>query len=87
MATQAAHDPKHGLHPWLRIEDHSSIHSCRGPAVNFVRVWVRALARVRSSQQLRISTPQHESLTVDAFRFAWSKRPEAVGWRRVSAWR
>ena len=28
MATLAAHDPRHGLHSWLRIEDHSPIHSC-----------------------------------------------------------
>ena len=47
-AEENAHDPRHGPHPWLRIEDHPSIHSCRGPAINFVRVWVRALARVRS---------------------------------------
>ena len=52
MATLAAYDPRHGLHPWFRIEDHPSIHSCRGGAINFVRVWVRALARVRSRPAL-----------------------------------
>ena len=52
MATLAAYDPGHGLHPWFGIEDHPSIHSCRGPAINFVGVWVRALARVRSRPAL-----------------------------------
>ena len=79
MATLAAHDPRHGLNPWLRIEDHPSIHSCRGPAINFVRVWVRALARSGVGQQLRNSAPQHESLTIVALRYTRSKCPEAVG--------
>ena len=35
MATLAAYDPGHGLHPWFRIEEHPSIHNCRGPAINF----------------------------------------------------
>ena len=61
MATLATHDPRHGLHFWLRIEDHSPIHSCRGPAINFVRVWVRALARVRSRPA---TANQHSSTRV-----------------------
>ena len=33
VATLAAYDPGHGLHPWSRIENHPSIHNCHGPAV------------------------------------------------------
>ena len=61
MATLAAYDPGHGLHPWFRIEEHPSIHSWRGPAINFVRVWVRALARVRSRPAV---AKQHSSTRV-----------------------
>ena len=56
MATLAAYDPGHGLHPWRRIEGHPSTTA----VVALLESGCEPQPGSGVSQQLRNSTPQHE---------------------------
>ena len=59
MATLAAYDPGHGLHPWSRIKEYPPIHNRHGPAVTLPESGYEPSLGSGVGQKLQHSTLHH----------------------------